>query len=214
MLETIDSNPQITYSEVNHVLRAVESYRAKLLKKGHREVTFTLKTYSDTYDMRIYFPYLAGGKIEIVVPLEDEFWRESVYIELVSAEGESRRFVVNMASQRSNLGKGYVGFFYCPQTERLCRKLYTDGLSLCSRYAFRRSYYNSQRASHSQSIALRRYKAEKRVEEAEEHKQTYKGKPTRWAIKAEKEAQREEYYSNIAFNGLMNTFARLSRKVH
>lgn len=48
----------------------------------------------------------------------------------------------------SNLGLGEVAYFRCPYTGRNCRKLYTDGQHLLSRWAFKHTYEKCNRSKH------------------------------------------------------------------
>lgn len=56
-------------------------------------------------------------------------------------EGKQREQRVWVRSRRSNLIEGaFCYYFVCPYTNRLCRKLYTDGEVLVSRYGFPHTY--------------------------------------------------------------------------
>lgn len=208
MYETIDSNPAIAYSDITRILRKVGEYRGRLLANGRREVTLPLLEYDGSPEMRLRFPYLAGVRVQIAVPLEEDFWRRCVDLRWATPQGQEMLCLVSLAYIRSNLGRGEAGYLVCPQTGRLCRKLFTDGLSFRSRYAFNKIYYNSQRAGRAQRVALGMSKAERKADEAAQHNQTYKGKPTRWAVTAEREAEKAHRYKEAALSRLMGISGR------
>ena len=105
-------------------------------------------------------------------------------------DGEERKQRVRLATRPSNLGLGTCYYFVCPYTGRICRKLYTDGKVLISRYGFRHTY-SSRNYSH-------RWRSDKRALDfillmGQEHNQAgkrerYRGKPTRFGRKLAKMA--------------------------
>lgn len=202
MYTTIDSNPCITYSEVKNVLVKVKGFREKLLAKGLKEITLPLKSYvNDVYAL----PYLAGVTVEIIVPLQDDDFGEYVVFQWITPQGYEHVFWVNLATRENNLGlESNVGYFICPVTQHLCRKLYTDGISLCSRYGIQCVIYNSQSESHKERILTRMHRARKRIEEAECHNQSYKGKPTKWAKKIEVEEKKLQSYKQIVLSNMLD----------
>ena len=70
---------------------------------------------------------------------------EQPYIELdYKYEGEHRKYKVRLVSMPSNLGKGLIWYFLCPQTNKRCRILYSiDGYFL-HREAFNGCMYETQ----------------------------------------------------------------------
>ena len=95
----------------------------------------------------------------------------------------------------SNLGKGEVLYFICPETHNRCRVLYCCyGSDIWkSRLAYRhRIYYNCQVSSKRSYWNSRYWDYENKIEklEAENVKRrkqySYKGKPTKFALKMEK----------------------------
>lgn len=60
---------------------------------------------------------------------------------------EPRNYKVYLVNIPSNLGKGNVWYFRCPQTSRLCRKLYSVGGYFLHRSAFTGCMYESQTRS-------------------------------------------------------------------
>lgn len=65
-------------------------------------------------------------------------------------DGQRRRQRVFIYGRESNLNsEWWVWYFVCPHTGRNCRKLYTDGKVIASRYAFPHTY-SSRNQSHKQ----------------------------------------------------------------
>lgn len=58
--------------------------------------------------------------------------------------GESIKYNVHIVSIPSNLGKGDVLYFVCPNTGKHCRKLYHNSKYFLHREAFRYLYYEKQ----------------------------------------------------------------------
>lgn len=56
-------------------------------------------------------------------------------------------YTVDLVSVPSNLGKGLIWYFRCPQTNKLCRKLYLIGGYFLHRKAFKGCYYECQTTS-------------------------------------------------------------------
>lgn len=64
-------------------------------------------------------------------------------------DGEEKKAEVCLSSRPSNLVEGAACcYFICPETYRICRKLYTDGERLVSRYGFPHTY-SDRNLSHS-----------------------------------------------------------------
>jgi hypothetical protein len=58
--------------------------------------------------------------------------------------GESIKYDVRLVSIPSNLGKGEILYFVCPNTGKHCRKLYCNGKYFLHREAYRYLYYQKQ----------------------------------------------------------------------
>ncbi len=96
--------------------------------------------------------------------------------------------VIFLKSLPSNLGKGRVWYFLCPDTGKRCRKLYWINSQFSSRHAFPDAMYRSQAESRRDRI-LRRYitlagttknpKAEWDNSDQQHFRAYYRGKPTR-----------------------------------
>lgn len=88
-------------------------------------------------------------------------------------------------SVQSNLGTGLVYYFVCPNTKRLCRKLYLMGSVFRSRFACPSTLYSSQiitKSFHHLFALIEMIQANRRTREFVSKpyaKPFYKGKPTR-----------------------------------
>mgnify|MGYP001107095974 CR=1 FL=1 len=108
------------------------------------------------------------------------------YIELdYRYGGEPRKYKVPLVCVPSNLGKGYLWYFLCPQTHKRCRKLYSIGGYFLHREAFNGCMYETQTFSKSARESIKGMsqwlKTEKLYDQLfEKHfKKTYAGKPTK-----------------------------------
>lgn len=94
---------------------------------------------------------------------------------------------IDLESIPSNLGKGKVWFFLCPETGKRCRLLYmgNDSLKFLSRYAYEqkgcRLYYEPQLSSKLSYPNDRYWELKRRLEkwDTKNMKFFYRGKPTR-----------------------------------
>lgn len=99
--------------------------------------------------------------------------------------GESINYNVRIVSIPSNLGKGDVLYFVCPNTGKHCRKLYHNSKYFLHREAFRYLYYEKQIQSKKTrelySILDKAFlKDEVYEEQYKKHFKThYNGKPTK-----------------------------------
>lgn len=126
---------------------------------------------------------------------------EQPYIELdYKYRDESRNYKVRLVSLPSNLGKGLIWYFLCPQTKKRCRKLYSiDGYFL-HRKAFSGCMYESQIQSKKNLQMDKTFMAYFKADELyrqlnQKHfKKSYKGKPTKRYLRIIKEIQKTESY--------------------
>lgn len=121
------------------------------------------------------------------------------YIELdYKYRDEPRNYKVRLVSMPSNLGKGLIWYFLCPQTNKRCRKLYSIGGYFFHREAFNGCMYETQ----IQSKKYRQmdqtfgayYKADNLYSQLyQKHfKKTYAGKPTKRYLKIMRELEKSE----------------------
>ena len=84
------------------------------------------------------------GSISIQVNTKSE----QPYIELdYKYRDEPRNYKVYLTSTPSNLNKGEIWYFICPQTKKRCRKLYSIGGYFLHREAFNGCMYETQTQS-------------------------------------------------------------------
>ena len=71
--------------------------------------------------------------------------QQQPYIELnYKFNDDPRNYKIQLVSIPSNLGKGKIWYFLCPQTNKRCRKLYQIGGYFLHREAFNGIYYETQ----------------------------------------------------------------------
>lgn len=121
------------------------------------------------------------------------------YIELdYKYRGEPRNYKVYLTSTPSNLNRGEIWYFICPQTKKRCRKLYSIGGYFLHREAFNGCMYESQ----TQSKKYRQldktlgayFKSDNLYSELykKNFKKTYAGKPTKKYLRIMKQIQKAE----------------------
>ncbi|MCZ2129491.1 MAG: hypothetical protein LC109_04415 [Bacteroidia bacterium] len=121
------------------------------------------------------------------------------YIELdYKYRDEPRKYKVYLTSTHSNLNKGEIWYFICPQTKKRCRKLYSIGGYFLHREAFNGCMYETQ----TQSKKWRQwdktfgvyFKTDKLYSELykKNFKKTYAGKPTKRYLRIMEQIQKAE----------------------
>lgn len=124
---------------------------------------------------------------------------EQPYIELdYKYRDEPRNYKVRLVSNPSNLGKGLIWYFLCPQTNKRCRKLYSiDGYFL-HREAFNGCMYETQTQSKKYRQLDKTLGAYFRTDDLysqlyQKHfKKTYAGKPTKKYLRIMEQIQKAE----------------------
>ena len=105
---------------------------------------------------------------------------------------EDRKYKISLAQVPSNLGKGSMWFFLCPQTGKLCRKLYSIGGYFFHREAFKGCMYESQTQSKHYRSLKKIYGTYLQADNVYEQlfsknfKSHYAGKPTKKYVKLTK----------------------------
>jgi hypothetical protein len=69
-----------------------------------------------------------------------------------ACNGEARNYTIEITSLRSNLGKGCVNYFLCPQTNKRCRNLYLNNGYFVHRKAFKGLYEVQVRSSGTRAM--------------------------------------------------------------
>lgn len=124
---------------------------------------------------------------------------EQPYIELdYKFRDEPRKYKVKLVCVPSNLGKGVIWYFLCPQTNKRCRILYSIGGYFLHREAFNGCMYESQ----TQSKKYRQldktlgayFQTSKLYDEiySKHFKKWYNGKPTKRYLKLLKKLKEAE----------------------
>ncbi len=135
------------------------------------------------------------GSISIIVNTHSE----QPYIELdYKYRDEPRNYKVRLVSMPSNLGKGLIWYFLCPQTNKRCRKLYSIGGYFLHREAFNGCMYESQTQSKKYRQLDKTIGAYFKTDDlysqlCQKHfKKTYAGKPTKRYLRIMEQIQKAE----------------------
>ena len=121
------------------------------------------------------------------------------YIELdYKYRGEPRNYKLYLITTPSNLNRGKIWYFICPQTNKRCRKLYLIGGYFLHREAFKGCMYETQTKSKKYrqlDKTLGAYlRSDKLYSELykKNFKKTYAGKPTKKYLRIVKQIQKAE----------------------
>lgn len=124
---------------------------------------------------------------------------EQPYIELdYKYKDEPRNYKVYLTSTPSNLNRGEIWYFICPQTKKRCRKLYSIGGYFLHREAFNGCMYETQTQSKKYrqlDKTLRAYfKSDNLYSELykKNFKKWYAGKPTKKYLRIMEQIQKAE----------------------
>jgi hypothetical protein len=135
------------------------------------------------------------GSISIKVNTQSE----QPYIELdYKYRDEPRNYKVSLVSLPSNLGKGLIWYFLCPQTNKRCRKLYSIGGYFLHREAFNGCMYETQAQSKKYRQLDKTLGAYFRTDDLysqlyQKHfKKYYAGKPTKRYLRIMEQIQKAE----------------------
>ena len=100
-------------------------------------------------------------------------------------KSEEREYIIQIVSVPSNLGKGEIYYFLCPETGKKCRFLYSIGGWFLHRKAFQQVYYEKQTYSKAMRDADRFFRSFNLADKARQEinskyfKKFYAGKPTK-----------------------------------
>ena len=124
---------------------------------------------------------------------------EQPYIELdYKYRDEPRNYKVYLTSTPSNLNKGEIWYFICPQTKKRCRKLYSIGGYFLHREAFNGCMYETQTQSKKNRQLDKTlgayFKSDNLYSELykKNFKKTYAGKPTKKYLRIMEQIQKAE----------------------
>ncbi len=121
---------------------------------------------------------------------------EQPYIELdYKYRDEPRNYKVYLTSTPSNLNRGEIWYFICPQTKKRCRKLYSIGGYFLHREAFNGCMYETQTQSKKYREIDKKFGAFFSELYQKNFKKTYAGKPTKKYLRIMKQIQKAESIS-------------------
>ena len=122
---------------------------------------------------------------------------------------DPRNYKVYLTSTPSNLNKGKIWYFICPQTKKRCRKLYSIGGYFLHREAFNGCMYESQTKTKKwremENLYGSYFDCEKYYEEIHQKhfKKFYKGKPTKRYLRLMEKIEQAERISIKEIERLM-----------
>ena len=135
------------------------------------------------------------GSISIVVNTHSE----QPYIELdYKYRDKPRNYKVYLTSTPSNLNRGEIWYFICPQTNKRCRKLYSIGGYFLHREAFNGCMYETQTQSKKYRELDKTLGAYFEIDNLyselykKNFKKTYAGKPTKKYLRIMEQIQKAE----------------------
>lgn len=124
---------------------------------------------------------------------------EQPYVELdYKYRDEPRNYKVYLTLTPSNLNKGEIWYFICPQTKKRCRKLYSIGGYFLHREAFNGCMYETQTQSKKYRQLDKTLGAYFEIDNLYEElykknfKKTYAGKPTKRYLRIMEQIQKAE----------------------
>ena len=132
---------------------------------------------------------------------------EKPYIELdYKYRDEPRNYKVSLVSMPSNLGKGLIWYFLCPETNKRCRKLYSIGGYFLHRKAFKGCMYEIQTQSKNNRLLSKIVESCNTTENLRNQlnkkyfKKTYAEKPTKKYLRIMEQIQKAESlpYPNLS----------------
>lgn len=121
------------------------------------------------------------------------------------------KYRVQLVSIPSNLGKGFVWYFVCPQTGIRCRKLYLVNTYFLHREAFKGCMYEKQTRSKQSRYLYNTlglyYQTDHLFEQLykKHFKKQYAGKPTKKYLKLMKQIEKAE---NIPYNDILRLLSK------
>lgn len=125
------------------------------------------------------------------------------YIELnYKYRNEPRNYKVQLVSVPSNLGKGNIWYFICPETNKLCRKIYSINGFFLHREAFKGCMYESQTQSKESKQLEKVIGAAFTMDQLynqlykKHFKKFYAGKPTKRYLRIKKQIHKIECLLN------------------
>lgn len=151
-----------------------------------------------------------NGEVFASISIRVNTQNQNPYIELdYNFNDDPRHYKIQLVSMPSNLGKGKIWYFLCPQTNKRCRKLYQISGYFLHREAFNGCFYESQIHSKYYREMEKTYgayfKAERLYDEvySKHFTKYYNGKPTKRYLKLMKQIKQAEKISFSEIRQLM-----------
>jgi hypothetical protein len=148
------------------------------------------------------------GSISIMVDTQ----AESPYLELnYKCDEAPINYRIQFVSVPSNLGKGVIWYFVCPNTGKRCRKLYLVDTYFYHREAFRGCLYEKQTQSKKYRQLDKTFGAYFRSDDLfsevykKHFKKSYAGKPTKRYLRIMKQIEKAE---SIPYQEIERAFLR------
>lgn len=146
------------------------------------------------------------------ISIEVNTLSEQPYIELdYKYRDEPRNYKVYLTSTPSNLNRGKIWYFLCPQTKKRCRKLYSIGGYFLHREAFNGCLYETQ--THSKKYKQKDktigiyFKIDELYKQLykKNFKKSYAGKPTKKYLRIMEQIQKA---ASIPYHEIQRTMFR------
>jgi len=151
-----------------------------------------------------------SGEVHSRIGIKSTILEHKKYITLeYTQNGESIKYDVRIESIPSNLGKGAIYYFVCPNTGKHCRKLYHNSKYFLHREAFRYFYYDKQiepkKSRYLHSIFDRAFLTDEVYEElySKHFKTHYNGKETKRYKKIMDKIERAESFPSGTLQKLL-----------
>lgn len=138
------------------------------------------------------------GDIDAIIRITDKGDSGVINLKYCYQGIHTRDYLINLVSKSSNLGIGRLWFFVCPETGRNCRKLYSIGGFFLSRYAHKKTLYETQTESKQTRLYKKLLQPYFDADEAQDQlrrpylKKAYRGKPTKTYLRLTRIIDRAE----------------------
>lgn len=140
-----------------------------------------------------------NGEVFASISIRANTISQNPFIELdYNFNNDPRNYKVQLVSMPSNLGKGLIWYYLCPQTNNRCRKLYSIGGYFLHREAFNNCFYQSQVRSKYYRELDKNFSAFFKIDKIYEEMHSkhftkyYNGKPTKRYLKLKKQLKEVE----------------------
>ncbi len=133
----------------------------------------------------------SGQSAEIYITINTIASQPHIIIEYTYNK-EDIKYEVALHAKPSNLGKGFLWYFICPQAGRLCTKLYFNNNYFLHRQALGKAMYHRQTLTSTQRNLVKQFLKTETLETADTYlnakyrKTRYNGKPTKKLIAIQK----------------------------